>query len=59
MRSEIIKQVQSLINDHKLSKREIIPYDGRRIVKVKYTDPVTGKTWSGRGKTPDWVKKLV
>ncbi|WP_414693527.1 H-NS family nucleoid-associated regulatory protein [Paraburkholderia madseniana] len=25
-------------------------------VAPKYQDPKTGKTWSGRGLTPDWIK---
>jgi DNA-binding protein H-NS len=23
---------------------------------AKYRDPATGKTWTGRGKPPDWIK---
>lgn len=25
-------------------------------VKPKYLDPATGKTWSGRGRTPKWLE---
>jgi len=24
---------------------------------VKYRDPVTNDTWSGRGRTPNWLKR--
>lgn len=27
----------------------------RPIVKAKYCDSTTGKTWSGRGKPPQWI----
>jgi len=26
-------------------------------VPVKYRDPVTNDTWSGRGRTPNWLKR--
>jgi DNA-binding protein H-NS len=26
-------------------------------VPPKYRDPVTGKTWTGRGKPPNWMPK--
>ena len=31
--------------------------DGRAEVKVKYRDPVTNETWSGRGRMPNWLKR--
>jgi len=27
----------------------------RKAVEPKYRDPVSGKTWTGRGKTPRWL----
>lgn len=27
----------------------------RRRAEPKYRDPITGKTWSGRGKPPRWI----
>ncbi len=29
------------------------------IVAPKYSNPVTGKTWSGRGRTPNWLVKYL
>lgn len=31
----------------------------RSAVKPKYQDPVSGKTWSGRGVMPKWMKAAV
>lgn len=28
-------------------------------VTPKYIDPATGKTWAGRGKTPDWLAEYL
>lgn len=30
--------------------------DSRHQVKPKYRDPVSGKTWSGRGVAPSWLQ---
>lgn len=29
----------------------------KKIVPMKFKDPVTGSLWSGRGKTPLWIKE--
>ncbi len=34
-------------------------HGGRSNVKPKYRDPATGKTWSGRGKRPAWMRPYV
>ena len=31
----------------------------RTAVKAKYQDPVSGKTWSGRGVAPKWLQEAV
>lgn len=31
------------------------PQDKRSAVAPKYKDPISGKTWTGRGKTPAWL----
>jgi hypothetical protein len=31
--------------------------DGRAEVKVKYRDPVTKETWTGRGRMANWLKR--
>lgn len=29
------------------------------VVAPKYSNPATGKTWSGRGRTPNWLAKYL
>lgn len=30
-----------------------------RKTKAKYKDPITGKLWAGRGKTPNWYTERL
>ncbi|MDR0458074.1 MAG: H-NS histone family protein [Burkholderiaceae bacterium] len=50
-------QAHELVVQHGLTINEVFPpgsRQGRKLGKValKYRDPATGKTWSGRGKPP-------
>lgn len=57
--ADAIKQVKDLIAAHDLTADQIF---GKKIKAVKpageakYTDPATGKTWTGRGRQPLWFK---
>jgi DNA-binding protein H-NS len=62
--SQAITQVRSLIADFGLTQDEIFP-SGKttRVAKnpsgkvaPKYLDPVSGSTWTGRGKPPTWIR---
>ena len=35
------------------------PLDGRSVVRPKYRDPATGRTWSGRGRMPIWMTQAI
>jgi DNA-binding protein H-NS len=37
-------------------KRVVRNSAGTRTVILKYQDPKTGRTWSGRGREPSWIK---
>lgn len=39
------------------SSREPKGADGRSRVEAKYRDPVSGDTWTGRGRCPGWLDK--
>lgn len=61
--SQAIAQVRSLVEDFGLTQDEIFPSGKVRMVKnpsgkvaPKYRDPVTGSTWTGRGKPPTWIR---
>ena len=57
-----IAQIKSLINEHGLTSDDIFNTGKFKATKVKtnpaqakYLDPVSGKTWSGRGINPKWI----
>jgi DNA-binding protein H-NS len=58
--AEAIAQVKALIAEHGLTQQDIFggAKRGRKAsgsVAPKYKDPISGKTWSGRGKAPKWI----
>ncbi len=38
-----------------VSGERTVPSRIRKTVEPKYRDPASGKTWTGRGKTPRWL----
>lgn len=61
--AEAIAQVKALIAEHGLTQQDIFGgvKRGRKTtssskVAPKYKDPISGKTWSGRGKAPKWLQ---
>ena len=58
--ASVIAQVRQLVLDYSLTERDV--FGGVRTssakgstVAPKYKDPVTGATWTGRGKPPRWI----
>lgn len=57
-----IEQVRALVAEFDLTPQDVFPpARGRSAaagtkVAPKYRDPATGKTWTGRGKPPDWIR---
>lgn len=62
---ELIKLHQLSANDLGFSEKKaaaskkLVRIDKGKVVTPKYADPVTGKTWAGRGRTPDWLAKYL
>ncbi|RYX96071.1 MAG: H-NS histone family protein [Comamonadaceae bacterium] len=68
-RAEAIASAKSLIKEHGLTGAELgfsgksstpkapkaASSDKRATVAPKFKDPASGKTWTGRGKTPSWL----
>jgi DNA-binding protein H-NS len=59
---ELIKRYQLTAAELGLSGRNatsgkgpLAAADKRTTVAPKYQDPISGKTWTGRGKTPAWL----
>ncbi|MFK0380311.1 H-NS family nucleoid-associated regulatory protein [Pandoraea sp. NPDC090278] len=60
--AQAISQCKSLISEFQLTAKDLgltvprrIAPDSVRKVEPIYLDKATGKTWSGRGRRPDWV----
>ena len=59
---EAISQARSLAAEYGLTSADVVlPSRGRSAVSrvkvaAKYRDPVSGATWTGRGKAPKWIK---
>ena len=59
---DAIAQVKALIANYDLTPKDVFPKNsGKRAtegsrVQPKYRNPVTGDTWTGRGKAPKWIK---
>ncbi|OGA97403.1 MAG: hypothetical protein A3E79_11610 [Burkholderiales bacterium RIFCSPHIGHO2_12_FULL_61_11] len=68
-RIQAIAAARELIKAHGLSAAELgfsgkapgkrASSDKRTVVPPKYQDPVSGKTWTGRGKSPNWLAAQV
>lgn len=56
-RSGALDKIRELMHDYEISIDEIGVKKARKIsvATVKYRDPSSGKTWSGRGKPPAWI----
>ena len=59
----VIGQIKAEIKAYNLTPKDLgflmpATIKGRK-VPAKYRDPVSGKTWSGRGRTPLWVNGNV
>jgi DNA-binding protein H-NS len=59
--AEAIGQVKAMIAEHGLTQQDIFggAKRGRKasgLVAPKYKDPISGATWTGRGKAPKWIE---
>jgi len=59
---EARKQIRELMQKYNLQLADLMPKQEskssgsqRRSARAKYRDPESGKTWSGRGRTPRWL----
>ena len=62
-KSKAIAEASALIRDFELTEQDV--FGGAKRARVanakkgtvapKYKDPMTGATWTGRGKTPKWL----
>jgi DNA-binding protein H-NS len=64
-RNDIIAAIRQQIEDYDLSPADLFQGTIKnlprsqlkgKIVQPRYRDPVSGRTWSGRGKSPIWIR---
>ena len=65
-RSEAIKQIKALVDKYQIKSSSIFGRKAansgeesstpRAKLPPKYRDPETGKTWTGQGREPSWLK---
>ena len=65
----VIAEVKSMIAEYGLSAADLgfggranavsRARDGRGTAAPKYRDPVSGSTWSGRGRKPRWLEDAI
>ena len=62
-KDDAVAQARAIVDEYQLDELTVfgrsISRDQRHLTKapvlVKYKDPVTAKTWTGRGKPPTWI----
>jgi len=55
---DVIREIQECVSLLGITQADIFGKDARHKQrrKAKYFDPATGKTWSGLGREPLWIK---
>lgn len=61
--NKVIDQIKTVMASYDISLQQLVDAMGGlkatrkgTKAKIKYRDPASGATWSGRGKAPDWIK---
>lgn len=60
--AEGISIAKAIIAEYSLTKEDVFGASAKRgrkasgSVAAKYKDPISGATWSGRGKPPKWIE---
>jgi DNA-binding protein H-NS len=56
---ELIAEIRQAIKEHGITADQLgfapAGKGSRKPAPAKYKDPVSGATWSGRGRTPKWM----
>lgn len=60
--ADAVAKVRAIVSEFELTAEDVFPSGKVRTknktvnkVAAKYRDPVSGKTWSGRGMEPKWI----
>ena len=60
-KADIIEEIKQAIADYAITPEEVFPGIKLRkrpgkAAQIKFRDPQSGKSWSGRGKIPVWLQ---
>ncbi|MCG8985824.1 H-NS histone family protein [Delftia acidovorans] len=60
-KAQAVAQARAMIQEHGLTAADVFPPSKTKgsVGAPKYRDPVTGATWTGRGKPPNWISGKV
>ena len=53
--SSALGQIASIVDQYGIKRAQLLTVLTRKSKDAKYRDPVTGTTWSGRGRVPAWL----
>ncbi|MDN7675594.1 H-NS histone family protein [Burkholderia oklahomensis] len=59
VKEAVLAEIRACVDEFGFSLDDVFPPDGghgRRKVRAKYYDPVSGATWSGVGREPVWIR---
>lgn len=60
--ADAVAKVRALVTEYELTADDVFPPARSRASSIgskvapKYRDPVSGQTWTGRGKPPKWIQ---
>lgn len=58
--ADVLKNVHALVETFALTQADVFPISKPKYKESrgepKYRDPVSGRTWTGRGRLPDWLR---
>ena len=60
LRSRAVEHVAAVVKQLGITQEELFPSKcaHKAPAAAMYRDPATGKTWSGRGKPPNWINQV-
>ena len=57
LRTKTVEDIKRYIAEFNITQAELFG-KARKTLPPKFRDPATGKTWSGKGKPPAWIRDL-
>ncbi|KVL27716.1 MULTISPECIES: H-NS histone family protein [unclassified Burkholderia] len=55
-RKKVLAEILKAVVEFQFTLDELFPDIRKRKARPRYFDPVSGATWSGRGREPHWIR---